>query len=132
MDQPTKTVPEGLLAKPLEFIQQDFQKFLGNENSTKHGQIGEKVEAYLKSGELAKMLEAGQDTLLTAQEIPLLNDIKTYKDLHDLNGKLVRYVGQTVDAENPELYLTTMAQEKTGELFLTKYREFLPENSKLK
>jgi len=55
--------------------------------------------------------------------MPFLNNCKTYKDLHALNGKLVRYLCVVSDIQDPEMYMTCLNRGEGKDLQLGMYRD---------
>jgi len=61
--------------------------------------------------------------------MPFLNNCKTYKDLHALNGKLVRYLCVVSDIQDPEMYITCVQTKTTPPMpYICKYLEDIPED----
>jgi len=82
MDQTTSQLPKELLTDPLDFIQSDFQTFLTTPNKENQNiSIIKRSAQYAKDGNLASMVQDNLEDLLSSQEIPLVNNVKTYKEL---------------------------------------------------
>ncbi len=52
-----------------------------------------------------------------------MNNCSTYKDLHTLNGKLVRYLCVVSDIQDPEMYMTCVNKGNGKEMEFGMYRE---------